>query len=83
MKATDTQEHALSLAAVALDEVELSEAIKRTLLINEATRILCRHYGPQDGCHCKGNDANCHAHILWEPEGRAIVAGFERIGALK
>jgi hypothetical protein len=73
----------LTLAAIALDDDELAVAVKRTLMINEAARMLCRYYGPQNGCHCKGIDAHCHAHILWEPEGRVVVMGFERMGAFK
>jgi hypothetical protein len=83
MRASEEQTHALTLTSIALDEVELADAVKRTLLINEAARILCRHYGPQHGCHCKGVDDHCHAHTLWEPEARTLVVGLDRIGALK
>lgn len=83
MPVSEAQEQGLSLASVALDEGELAVAVKRTLLINEACRILCRYYGPQNGCHCKGIDANCHATTMWEPEARALVIGFERIGVIK
>lgn len=83
MPVTEAQEQALSLAAIGLNEDELAVAVKRTLLINEAARILCRYYGPKEGCHCKHVDSNCHAYTLWEPEARAVVVGFERIGAFK
>jgi hypothetical protein len=83
MPVTEAQGQALSLASVGLDEDELAAAIKRTLLINNAAQSLCRHYGPKNGCHCKGVEANCHSHTLWEPEARDIVMGFERIGAFK
>jgi hypothetical protein len=79
----DVQHQGLSLAAVGLDEGELADAVKRTLLINYAAQFLCRHYGPKDGCQCRGNEAHCHAHILWEDEARVVVTGFERIGAIK
>jgi hypothetical protein len=83
MPVTEAQEHALSLASVALDENELAAVVKRTLLMNLASQTLCRHYGPKSGCHCKGNIAHCHAHTLWEDEARAIVEGFEQAGAFK
>lgn len=83
MPVTEQQEQALHLAAVALDEEELAQAVKRTLLMNLVSQALCRHYGPSNGCHCKGNDKNCHAHTLWEEEGRVVVNAFERARALK
>jgi hypothetical protein len=78
----EKQEMALSIASLALDPDELADAVRRSMRIAYAAQVLCRFYGPREGCHCHGNDANCHAPRLWEDEARAFVVAFERRGWL-
>jgi len=83
MPVTEAQEHALQLASVALDENELAAAVRFTLLINCASRALCQLYGPKDGCHCKDDLRDCHAHMLWDDEARTLIKALDKAGALK
>jgi hypothetical protein len=80
----DIQAAGLKLASLILDPEELAAAARRTLLTNMASQAICRLHGPPDGCHCKGDDRLCHAHVVgWQEEARAVVLKFEQAGVLK
>lgn len=78
----ESQKAGLDLASVALDPDELALAVRRTMQMNLASKAVCRSYGPKNGCHCRGDDARCHAPELWADEARAVVMAFEKMGWL-